>query len=263
MSQTPARKYHKPIHIFDSKLFNVTNFLAAVFIYYRILILSFIKFTIEGENMRSKFSLALALSVIVLSIFGVQAQTYWEYSDKKSDKQTRQKTSVRTIGRQNSIIIVTPDQVVVRPAVRSNIRPVIARSVAPRPQMSIVRSKAEVSGNNYSSNRNASSFSNRRYESNGDDKSGRGYESKRYGSGVAEVARLNGYRDGLREGARDASDGDAYNPFGEHAYKDGATGYISKYGNRGAYQRLYRQSFMRGYKESFDRYLGNYERRNW
>ena len=198
--------------------------------------------------MRSKFSLALALPVIVLSVFGVQAQTYWEYSDKKSDKQTRQKTSVRTIGRQNSIIIVTPDQVVVRPAVRSNIRPVIARSVAPRPQMSIVRSKAEVSGNNYSSNRNASSFSNRRYESSGS---------------VAEVARLNGYRDGLREGAKDAADGDGYNPFGEHAYKDGATGYISKYGNRGAYQRLYRQSFMRGYKESFDRYLGNYERRNW
>ena len=186
--------------------------------------------------MRSKFSLALALPVIVLSVFGVQAQTYWD--DKKSDKQTRQKTSVRTIGRQNSIIIVTPDQVVVRPAVRSNIRPVIARSVAPRPQMSIVRSKAEVSGNNYSSNRNASSFSNRRYESNGDDKSGRVYESNRYGSGVAEVAHLNGYRDGLREGAKDAADGDRYDPFGEHAYKDGATGYISKYGNRGAYQRL-------------------------
>jgi hypothetical protein len=234
-----------------------------VFIYYRILILIFIKFTIEGENMRSKFSLALALSVIVLSVLGVQAQTYWEYSDKKSDKQRRQKTSVRTIGRQNSIIIVTPDQVVVRPAIRSNIRPVIVRPVAPRPQVSIVRSKAEVSGNNYSSNRNASGFSYRSYESNEDDKSGRVYESNRYGSGVAEVAHLNGYRDGLREGAKDAADGDGYNPFGEHAYKDGATGYISKYGNRSAYQRFYRQSFVRGYRESFDRYLGNYERRNW
>ena len=185
--------------------------------------------------MRSKFSLALALSVIVLSVFGVQAQTYWERYDKKSDRQTRKQTSVRTIGRQNSIIIVTPDQVVVRPA-------------APRVRVSTVQTNADVYGNNYSFNRNASGFSYRRYESIG---------------GVAEVARLNGYRDGLREGAKDATDGDRYDPFGEHAYKDGATGYISKYGNRAAYQRLYRQSFVRGYKESFDRYLGNYKRRNW
>ena len=180
--------------------------------------------------MRSKFSLTLALSVVVLSVFGVQAQTHWERNDKSSDRQKRKQTSVRTIGR----------------------------------HMSDVRTKTEVSGNNnYYSNRNASGFSYRRYESNSDNNSVRFYESKSYGGGVAEVARLNGYRDGVREGAKDAADGDRYDPFGEHAYKDGATGYISKYGNRGDYQRFYRQSFVRGYKESFDRYLGNYERRNW
>lgn len=188
--------------------------------------------------MRSKFSLTLALSVVLLTVLGVSAQTYWERNDKKSDRQTRKKTSVSTIGRQNRVIVVTPNQVVVRPAIRSNIRPVKVRPITP-------------------------SYSYSRYESNSDGKRGRVYESERYGGGVAEVARLNGYRDGVREGAKDAADGDRYDPFGEHAYKDGATGYISKYRNRGDYQRFYRQSFVRGYKESFDRYLGNYERRNW
>lgn len=221
-----------------------------MFIYYRIITVILVKFTIEGENMRSKFSLTLVLSVIVLSVFGVQAQTYWKRSDKKNDKQMRKQISVRTTGRQNSIIIVSPDQQIVR----SNIRPVIVRPVAPRFRVPIVRTKAELY-------RNASGFSYARYESGGDDKSNRIYESKRYGGGVAEVARLNGYWDGLREGAKDAADGDRYDPFGEHAYKDGATGYISKYGYKDDYRRLYRQSFVRGYKESFDRYLGNYDRR--
>lgn len=199
--------------------------------------------------MRNKFSLALILSVIVLSVFSVQAQTDWERSDQKIDKQKRKQTSVRKIGRQNGIIVTTPDQVIVRP-------------VAPRPPVPVVRTNVKVYGNNNYSNRNASGYSYRSYESLRDYESGRVFESNRYGS-VAEVARLNGYRDGLREGGRDAGDGDAYNPFGEHAYKDAATGYISKYGNRDAYQQLYRQSFMRGYKESFDRYLGSYDRRNW
>lgn len=213
--------------------------------------------------MHNKFSLTLVLSVIVLSVFSVQAQTDWERNDKKSERQKRKQISVRTIQGENEIIIATPDEVIVRPALRTNIRPLIVRPVVPRPPMPIVRTNVRVYGsNNYSARRSSSGYSYRSYENFEDYESGRAFRSNRYGN-VGEVARLNGYRDGLREGSRDAQDGDAYNPFGEHVYKDGATGYISKYGNRNAYQQIYRQSFVRGYKESFDRYLGNYDRRNW
>lgn len=198
--------------------------------------------------MSNKYSLIFVLSLIALSVSGVQAQTDWGFSSKKPAKQIKKPITVRTSGRQNEIIIATPDQVIVRPAIRSNVRSLAVRPVAPRPPA--VRSNVEVYRDKYSSDRN-NYFGN--YERN--------YEN-RYGS-VAEVARLNGYRDGLREGAKDARDGDEYNPFSEHAYKDGATGYISKYKNKDSYKQTYRQSFVRGYKESFDRYLGNYDRRNW
>jgi transposase-like protein len=74
---------------------------------------------------------------------------------------------------------------------------------------------------------------------------------------IAQIARLNGYEDGLYEGRKDARDGDRFDPFGEHHYEDGAEGYKSRYGNRETYKQLYRQSFLRGYREAFNRYLGS------
>lgn len=200
--------------------------------------------------MRYKFSSALILSIIALSVLTASAQTYWERRDDKNAKQKRKQTIVRTIDGQSEVIVTTPDQVIVRPAIRG-VRPVVVRPVAPRPPVAPVAPYVRVASlrNNYDAGRNVEFYTSRNYESN------------RFGS-VAEVARLNGYRDGAREGAKDARDGDRYDPFGEHAYKDGATGYISKYGNRDAYQQTYRQSFVRGYKESFDRYLG-YDKRYW
>lgn len=192
--------------------------------------------------MRNKFSLAFILSFVVLSVFSVQAQSDWDRIEKKSDKQSRKKTYII---RQNGTIVATPDQIIVRPP-----SPRVVRPIAPRVPVAPVRANIRIYG------RNAPGYSYRSYETPDN------FESNNYG-GVGQVARLNGYRDGLREGSADARDGDAYNPFGEHAYKDGATGYISKYGNRAAYQQLYRQSFIRGYKESFERYLGGYNRRDW
>jgi hypothetical protein len=88
------------------------------------------------------------------------------------------------------------------------------------------------------------------------------YENNIYGN-IAQIARLNGYEDGLYEGAKDARDGDRFDPFGEHGYEDGADGYKSRYGNRAAYQQAYRQSFVRGYREAFGRYLGEFNDRKW
>ena len=87
-------------------------------------------------------------------------------------------------------------------------------------------------------------------------------ERNNYGN-ILQIARLNGYEDGLHEGSKDARDGDRYDPFREHDYEDGAEGYKSRYGNRADYQQAYRQSFIKGYKEAFDRYLGEYRVRNW
>lgn len=205
--------------------------------------------------MRNKFLLALILPIIVLSVFSIQAQSDWERVEKKTDKQSRKKTYII---RENGTVIATPDQVIVRPALPSRVRPVrpvVVRPVAPRVSPA-VRTNIRVYG------RNSPAYSYRNYETLGNFEAERVFESNNYGN-IGQVARLNGYRDGAREGATDARDGDAYNPFGEHAYRDGATGYISKYGNRAAYQQLYRQSFIRGYKESFERYLGNFDRRNW
>lgn len=205
--------------------------------------------------MRYRFSSAFILSIIALSVLTASAQT-WERSERTETKQKRKQTIVRTIDGRSEVIVTTPEEIIVRPALRANVRPVIVRPVAPRPPVPpAVRGNVRILERiNYSASPDVNVYSTGNYES-------RRYESNRFGN-VAEVARLNGYRDGAREGAKDARDGDSYNPFGEHAYKDGATGYISKYGNREAYQQTYRQSFVRGYKESFDRYLG-YDKRYW
>jgi hypothetical protein len=87
------------------------------------------------------------------------------------------------------------------------------------------------------------------------------YERGGYGT-IAQIARLNGYQDGLREGADDARDGDRFDPYDEGAYKEGDGGYKRSYGNKKAYEQIYRQGFMRGYQEAFDRYFGGNFRRN-
>ena len=204
--------------------------------------------------MRHKFSSAIVLSIIALSASAISAQT-WERSDRTDNNQKRKQTIVRTVNGQNGAIVTTSDEIIVRPALRTNLRPTVVRPIPPVPPRPVVRTNVRISDrNNYSGGRTIAVYSSGNYENSR-------YESSRFDN-VAQVARLNGYRDGVGEGAKDARDGDRYDPFGEHAYKDGATGYISKYGDRKAYQQTYRQSFVKGYKESFDRYLGN-DKRYW
>ena len=96
---------------------------------------------------------------------------------------------------------------------------------------------------------------------NGVYRDGSYYEREGYGT-IAQIARLNGYQDGLREGSDDARDGDRFDPYSEGAYKEGDGGYKRSYGNKKAYEQIYRQGFMRGYTEAFDRYFGGNFRRN-
>jgi hypothetical protein len=85
-----------------------------------------------------------------------------------------------------------------------------------------------------------------------------------YGYGrydIYQVAQDQGYRDGIERGAKDARDGDRYNPEGTSQYKDGDRGYRSEYGNREEYRRIYRDAFRRGYDESYRRQdRGGYNR---
>jgi hypothetical protein len=81
-------------------------------------------------------------------------------------------------------------------------------------------------------------------------------------SNVYQVARNQGYSDGLSTGSADAQRGQSYNPQRSHYYKDGSDGYNSSYGNRGQYKQAFREAFLQGYREGYQRYGYNRGRNN-
>ena len=94
-----------------------------------------------------------------------------------------------------------------------------------------------------------------RYGNNG------GYGNNgRYGgynnNNIYRAALNNGYQAGVYTGASDAQRGQSYDPQRSHYYKNGTDGYNSSYGNKGQYKQAYRDGFLRGYQEGFQRYGG-------
>lgn len=78
-----------------------------------------------------------------------------------------------------------------------------------------------------------------------------------YGSGIGygyNVARQEGYRDGLRAGADDARDRERYNPQKHSDFKKATDGYQRSYGDKGQYRQVYRDAFVQGYREGYSRY---------
>lgn len=69
-----------------------------------------------------------------------------------------------------------------------------------------------------------------------------------------QVAREQGYRNGLSTGASDAQRGQSYNPQRSHFWKNGNDGYAN--GNRGQYKQVFRDAFAQGYREGYQRYGG-------
>jgi hypothetical protein len=182
--------------------------------------------------MRNKFAffLALILSLVAVLLFDTQANAQWQRDDRKENKQKS--------GQERR----DQERIIVRPSVRPN--------VVVRPNVQVYRPSRPVKPNVQVFR--AESFSrNDRY-----------YEGNAYGS-FAQVARINGYQDGLKEGSKDARDGDRFDPFAESEYQRGTGGYRSSYGDKEAYKQLYRQSFLRGYREAFNRYLGGAGQMNW
>lgn len=77
-----------------------------------------------------------------------------------------------------------------------------------------------------------------------------------------QVARQQGYSYGMNVGASDAQRGQSYNPQRSRYYRNPSAGYNSSYGNRGQYQQVFRDAFLQGYREGFQRYAYNNRRNN-
>lgn len=80
------------------------------------------------------------------------------------------------------------------------------------------------------------------------------YGQGRYGYNVYQIARDQGYRDGVDHGADHARQGKRYDPQSTRHYKDATSGYRSEYGNKDTYKQAYREGFRRGYDEGYQRY---------
>jgi len=87
------------------------------------------------------------------------------------------------------------------------------------------------------------------------------YRDRNYGNYSYQTARQQGYSYGLNVGAADAQRGQSYNPQRSRYWKNADEGFNSSYGNRGQYKQVFRDAFEQGYREGFQRYAYNNNRR--
>jgi hypothetical protein len=80
-----------------------------------------------------------------------------------------------------------------------------------------------------------------------------------------QVARQQGYSYGMNVGAADAQRGQSYNPQRSRYYRGADQGFSSRYGNRSQYRLVFRNAFLQGYREGFQRFAYNNRRygRRW
>jgi rare lipoprotein A (peptidoglycan hydrolase) len=89
-----------------------------------------------------------------------------------------------------------------------------------------------------------------------------GYRNRQNGF---QVARQQGYSYGMNVGAADAQRGHSYNPQRSRYYRNANQGYSSYYGNRAQYRQVFRDAFIQGYREGYQRFAYNNRRygRRW
>ena len=102
----------------------------------------------------------------------------------------------------------------------------------------------------------------RRNRRNDDDDWNRNDRYGRYGNNNNgyQMARQQGYRNGLSTGASDAQRGQSFNPQRSHFWKNGSDGWDRSYGNRGQLKQVFSDAFVQGYREGYSQY-GGYNRR--
>ena len=72
------------------------------------------------------------------------------------------------------------------------------------------------------------------------------------------VAYDNGYREGIKEGERDARSRDAFNYQDERTWQRADKGYHRSYGERGRYEQSFRTGYAAGYSDGYRRYSPSY-----
>jgi hypothetical protein len=100
---------------------------------------------------------------------------------------------------------------------------------------------------------------NRDYNRNDQYGRNRGYGNNGGYGNASQIALSQGYQDGLYTGSSDAQRGQNYNPQRSHFYRNGHGNSSGYYGNGYQYQQAYRNGFLRGYDEGFQR-NGGYNR---
>lgn len=80
-----------------------------------------------------------------------------------------------------------------------------------------------------------------------------------------ELRRLaydHGYREGFKEGEKDARRGDPLSYYDEKEFRRGDRGYHRSYGDRERYRQLFRDGYASGYQDAYARFgrYGRYER---
>lgn len=81
------------------------------------------------------------------------------------------------------------------------------------------------------------------------------YGNSGYGQyqNVAQIARENGYRDGVNDGSNDRRTGHSNRPTHDDNFKNASTGYdSSSMGSKQNYKNLYRQGYAQGYQEGYN-----------
>ena len=80
-----------------------------------------------------------------------------------------------------------------------------------------------------------------------------------------QIARQQGYSYGMNVGAADAQRGQSYNPQRSRYYRGADQGYNSYYGNRSQYRLVFRNAFLQGYRDGYQRFAYNNRRygRRW
>jgi len=85
-----------------------------------------------------------------------------------------------------------------------------------------------------------------------------GYGRGGYGGYGMNLARQNGYQDGLNDGSNDRRTGHSYRPTHDSNFKHADHGYIPTYGNREYYKQAYREAYQNGYQQGYN--SGGYRR---
>jgi hypothetical protein len=94
---------------------------------------------------------------------------------------------------------------------------------------------------------------NDRWNDNGDRRND-GYRNYGGTFELRQTALNAGFNEGLKEGRKDRSHGDRYDYRDEGAYQRATNDYSGRLGDRGIYQRYFRDAFGNGYKAGYQGY---------